>query len=118
MKIAIPLLDGKLFAHFGHCQSFALIDMDDASGTITAHSNVAAPPHEPGLLPVWLDERGVKLVITGGIGPRAQNLLEQRGIKVIAGIHEETPEALVAAYFAGTLSAGANACDHEPGHGC
>ena len=30
MKIAIPTLDGKLCAHFGHCEtfSFAEVDMD------------------------------------------------------------------------------------------
>jgi ATP-binding protein involved in chromosome partitioning len=118
MKIAIPLSEGKLFAHFGHCSAFALIDTDEKSGAITARNDIAAPPHEPGLLPVWLAERGVNLVMTGGIGPRAQDLLEQRGIRVIVGAPSDTPEALVAAYHARTLSTGANGCDHEPGHGC
>ena len=29
MKFAIPLADWKLTAHFGHCQEFALIDVED-----------------------------------------------------------------------------------------
>jgi len=28
MKIAIPLAEGKLTMHFGHCSSFALVDVD------------------------------------------------------------------------------------------
>jgi ATP-binding protein involved in chromosome partitioning len=117
MKIAIPLSEGKLFAHFGHCSAFALIDADEKAGTITGRKDVAAPPHEPGLLPVWLAERGVNLVMTGGIGPRAEDLLTQHGIKVIAGAPVETPEVLIASYFAGTLSTRANDCDHDKDHG-
>ena len=29
MKFAIPLANGKLTAHFGHCQEFALIEVVD-----------------------------------------------------------------------------------------
>ncbi len=29
MKIAIPLADGKLTAHFGHCHEFALIEVEN-----------------------------------------------------------------------------------------
>ena len=29
MKFAIPLAEGKLTAHFGHCQEFALVEVED-----------------------------------------------------------------------------------------
>ena len=118
MKIAIPVADGKLFGHFGHAPAFALIDTD-TSGAITAREDVEAPPHEPGVLPKWLAERNVELVMTGGIGPAARNLLKKRGIEVLIGVGGDTPEALVAAHFAGTLATGDNSCDHEheDGHG-
>ncbi len=118
MKFAIPVADGMLFGHFGHAPAFAIIDTDE-TGAITAREDVAAPPHEPGLLPKWLSERGVELVMTGGIGPAAVNLLAKRGIEVLSGVAGDTPEALVAAHFAGTLQTGANGCDHEHdgGHG-
>jgi predicted Fe-Mo cluster-binding NifX family protein len=112
VKIAIPLSDGKLFAHFGHCPAFALVDTNDKTGEIVARNEVTAPPHEPGLLPVWLAERGVDMVLTGGMGPRAQDLLAQKGIKVVTGVPGETPDSLVAAYYAGTLATGENACNH------
>jgi ATP-binding protein involved in chromosome partitioning len=113
MRIAIPVEDGKLFGHFGGAPSFALIDTDEETGAITAREDIEAPPHEPGLLPKWLSERGVELVMTGGIGPAARNLLAKRGIEVLTGVVADTPEALVAARHAGTLETGVNDCDHE-----
>ena len=34
MKVAIPLANGKLAMHFGHCERFALIDVDTAEKKI------------------------------------------------------------------------------------
>ena len=112
MKFAIPLADGKLAVHFGHCASFALIDIDQSTKTIQQREDVDAPPHEPGLLPPWLAERGVKRIIAGGMGQRARELFTAHGIEVTVGAGVETPEKLVADYLAGTLTVGGNACDH------
>jgi len=112
MKIAIPLADGKLTMHFGHCASLALIDVDLAGKTILKRSDVIPPPHEPGLLPPWLAERGVNMIIAGGMGQRAQGLFAAQDIQVFVGAAADTPEALVGHYLAGTLQTGANACDH------
>jgi Mrp family chromosome partitioning ATPase len=51
MKIAIPLADGKLAAHFGHCERFALLEVDLAAHKILKREEVETPPHQPGLLP-------------------------------------------------------------------
>ena len=68
MRIAIPMASGKLALHFGHCEQFALIDVDPATKQILNQDFVAAPDHQPGLLPRWLREKGVNVVISGGIG--------------------------------------------------
>lgn len=112
MKFAIPLAEGKLAIHFGHCAWFALIDTDAAGKIIANRQDVEAPPHQPGLLPPWLAERGVKRIIAGGMGQRAQQLFATHGIEVTVGAAVETPEKLVADYLAGTLRVGINACDH------
>lgn len=112
MIIAIPLEDGKLAQHFGHCASFAFMQTD-AANTVTERRDIEAPPHEPGLLPRWLSEHGVNLVICGGMGPRALDLLAQNGIKVITGAPVDTPENLIATHFQGTLETTANSCDHH-----
>lgn len=112
MRIAIPLAEGKLSMHFGHCERFALLDVDAAAKKITGREDVDAPPHEPGLLPPWLAERGANVIIAGGMGQRAQALFADQGIEVIVGVACDTPERLVGEYLAGTLRSGANLCDH------
>ncbi len=112
MKIAIPLADEKLSLHFGHCESFALIEVDETERTITGRESLEAPPHQPGLLPPWLAERGATVIIAGGMGQRAQQLFIARGIQVVVGAPAETPERLVEDFLAGTLRAGENICDH------
>ena len=112
MKIAIPTAGGRLCMHFGHCEQFALLDVDAAGKKVTGKTMVTPPPHEPGLLPKWLHERGVNVIIAGGMGQRAQGLFKENGIAVVVGAPAEVPETLVAQYLAGTLASGENVCDH------
>jgi len=112
MRIAIPLAEGKLCMHFGHCERFALVDAEPSTKQTLKKEEVEPPPHQPGLLPRWLAEKGVNVVIAGGMGQRAVNLFAEGGIKVVVGAPAETPEQLVDAYLNGTLKAGANVCDH------
>ncbi len=112
MKIAIPTMAGKLCAHFGHCETFAIIDVNDDSKTIENTTFVVPPPHEPGLLPKWLGEKNTNMIIAGGMGQRAQQLFQQNNISVVVGAPAEEPEVLVMAYLSGNLVSGVNACDH------
>jgi predicted Fe-Mo cluster-binding NifX family protein len=113
MRIAIPLSSGKLCGHFGHCERFALVDADPEVRSILKTSEVVAPPHEPGLLPAWLAERGATVIIAGGMGQRAQSLFHDHRISVVVGAPTgEAPEVLSRSYLAGTLQSGANVCDH------
>ena len=110
MKIAMPIQGGKLSQHFGHCEQFSLFDIEDRS--VLGREDLSSPPHEPGLLPRWLKEKGVNLVIAGGMGQRAQMIFEQAGIEVICGAPSEAPDIVVGSYLKGNLEAGDNACDH------
>ncbi len=112
MKIAIPTAEGKLCMHFGHCETFALIDIDADKNSIVSTQSVEPPPHEPGLLPRWLAEKGVNCVIAGGMGARAVTLFEERGIKVVTGAQGGSPEEIVKQFLSNSLTTGANACDH------
>jgi Mrp family chromosome partitioning ATPase/predicted Fe-Mo cluster-binding NifX family protein len=112
MRIAIPIADGRLAMHFGHCERFALIDVDPVEKRIVTREEVAAPEHQPGLLPRWLAERNVKTVIAGGMGSRAMDLFAENGIEVVVGASADPPDKLVADYLAGTLKTGGNVCDH------
>jgi predicted Fe-Mo cluster-binding NifX family protein len=110
MKFAIPLAEGKLTAHFGHCQEFALVDVED--NEIKNKETLVPPPHEPGVLPKWLHDLGTNVIIAGGMGGRALDLFAQNDIKVVVGAPSLTPEELVRQYLDNTLEAGANVCDH------
>jgi ATP-binding protein involved in chromosome partitioning len=112
MKIAIPLAEGRLAMHFGHCERFAILEVDEQAKTIQNTIELEPPPHEPGLLPRWLHEQGANVIIAGGMGKRAQDLFVQNEIKVVVGAPSESPEQLAAAYLAGTLKTGDNVCDH------
>ena len=112
MRYAVPTTNGRLAGHFGHCEHFAIIDADEATGTVAKKQLLAAPPHQPGLLPVWLSEHGVSTVIAGGMGARAQGIFAENRIRVIVGAPEGDPEEVVVAYIRGTLTTGENVCDH------
>lgn len=112
MKIAIPLVHGKLSLHFGHCEEFALVEVDPQTKTIKKKDILTSPPHQPGLLPKWLGEKGASVIIAGGIGSRAQGLFAEQNIDVVVGAPSDSPEVLVSAYLNGTLKSGENICDH------
>lgn len=112
MIIALPVADGTLCSHFGHCEHFAVVEVDETEKRIVKITEEVPPPHEPGVLPRWLGELGTNVVIAGGIGQHAQQLLAQSGIEVVAGAPADTPQNLVAAYMNGMLQPGENSCDH------
>lgn len=107
---AIPLENGQLCVHFGHCQQFALIEVENES--ITGETLVTPPPHEPGLLPAWLAEKGVTDVISGGMGQRAVNLFSAQNIQINVGAQTKNPKELVTDWLKNSLVTGSNACDH------
>jgi len=109
-KVAIPLAEGRLGNHFGHCQQFAVIRVKE--GLVDGKELHTPPPHEPGVLPRWLGDLGVNLIIAGGMGQWALSLCAEQGIGVITGSPGQEPETLVQCYLSGALVSGRNACDH------
>jgi len=108
--LVIPVANGKLSPHFGHCEEFAFIETE--KGEIKAHEMKTPPPHEPGVLPRWLYEQGADVVITGGMGDQAQQLLREKGIEVILGAPMDSPESIAHQFLSGSLVTGNNVCDH------
>ena len=112
MRIAIPVADGQVCMHFGHCQTCAVIDVDAGTKVISKREDIAPPPHEPGVLPKWLHGLDVNVIIACGMGQHAQRLFKENGVEVVVGASVDTPENLVKAYLDGNLQTGQNACDH------
>lgn len=111
MLIAIPVAEGQLCMHFGHCQTFRFFEID-ANNNIVRTEDKVPPLHEPGILPRWLGELKTDLVIAGGMGMRAQQLFTQAGVKVITGAPGDDPRKVVEAYLTNTLETGDNVCNH------
>jgi predicted Fe-Mo cluster-binding NifX family protein len=112
MRIAIPVTGGRLSEHFGHCEQFAIIDVDTDSKAVKSQELIAPPPHEPGILPKWLSSMCVNLIIAGGMGQRAQQLFKQNNIDVVIGAPDNSPQELVIQYLTDQLQCGQNVCDH------
>lgn len=108
--LVVPVSDGKLSSHFGHCKQFAFIEIQN--GKIAIKEMLTPPAHEPGVLPQWLNEQGADIVIAAGMGEKAQQLLTEKGIEVIIGAPMDSPESLINLYLSGALATGANICDH------
>jgi ATP-binding protein involved in chromosome partitioning len=117
LKIAIPLAGGRLADHFGHCEQFAMIEAHSETKAILRTTQVTPPPHEPGLLPRWLKQQGVRVIIAGGMGQRALSLFAESGITIKSGVSGKTAEELAQLFLEGRLISGPSACEHHE-HGC
>jgi ATP-binding protein involved in chromosome partitioning len=122
MKIALPVDGGKVSSHFGHAEKFAIFEVDCSSNSIADSIEAVPPPHEEGVLPEWLRDQGVNLIIAGGLGRKARQLFEEMGIDVVTGAPKDEPASVVRSHLDGTLESGDNACGHgaggEAGGGC
>jgi predicted Fe-Mo cluster-binding NifX family protein len=112
MRFALPVVEGKVATHFGHCSHFALFDVDDVTKAIVKREVIPSPGHQPGFLPAWLAEEGVSIVIASGMGSRAQAIFNENHIEVVVGVVGDDPEKVVLDYIKGALATGDNICDH------
>jgi predicted Fe-Mo cluster-binding NifX family protein len=107
---AIPTEDGKLCAHFGHCEKFAIVETEDQK--VVNEEYLTPPGHQPGVYPQFLAQQGVSVIISGGMGMKAQQLFAQNNIEVCVGVNAESPKKLVEQYLKDQLKTGQNLCDH------
>ena len=110
MRIAMPVFNGELATHFGHASEFMMFDTDDTG--VTDSRSATPPVHAPGVLPAWLKENGVNVILAGGMGNRAQALFQEAGIRVISGIIGGDPTTVVNDFLADRIQTGENPCAH------
>lgn len=112
MKIAVASDNGMVSGHFGHCESFMIYDTVD--GKVVTTEAVPNPGHKPGFLPVFLDDKGVNVIISGGMGGGAVDIFNEKNIEVITGAQGKA-EDLVTSYLLGELVSTGSVC-HEHQH--
>ena len=109
MRIAISTDANMVAPHFGRCEAYTLVDIDE--GQVTRQERVPNPGHEPGFLPAFLAQRDVTCIVAGGMGGRAKTLFDEKGIQTVVGVSgtlDETIEVL----RRGELRGGDSLCDH------
>lgn len=111
MKIALPVAQNQFCMHFGHCETFLVVTIDE-NNQICETTHLDPPPHAPGVIPKFLAEHKIDRILAGGMGHRALQMFEQMNISVVTGIAMSNPDDVIAAYLDGSLQTGANVCDH------
>ena len=112
MRIAISTDGDFVSSHFGRCPSFTIVDVEN--NKLTRKQVIDNPGHHPGFLPQFLHEKGVNLIIAGGMGQRATMLFSQAGIETMVGVSGSIDE-VIDGILKGTLKGGESLC--KPGSG-
>lgn len=111
--IAVTEENGLVFQHFGHTRYFALYEIE--SGKAVSKKIIDAEGSGHSALGGFLRENGVNLLICGGIGGGAKNVLAAAGIELISGADGAT-DAAVEAFLTGALTDDPAAeCTHHHG---
>ncbi|MHB1314527.1 MAG: NifB/NifX family molybdenum-iron cluster-binding protein [Christensenellales bacterium] len=112
MRIAVASENEMVTEHFGHCVNFNIYEVKN--GQIIKSKSTPNPGHKPGFLPNYLNDMGINVIISGGMGGGAIDIFNEKGIEVIVGAHGNAKEAATA-YLNGVLKSTGSVC-HEHQH--
>lgn len=101
MKIAVTYENGQVFQHFGHTEEFKIYTVED--NKVVSSEVVGTDGSGHGALAGFLKDRGVEVLICGGIGGGARTALTEAGIQLFPGAAGSADEQ-VTALLAGNLS--------------
>ena len=86
MKIAVASEGRNITEHFGHCENFNIFYIEDKK--IVKSESIPNPGHRPGFLPNYLNDLGVGVIISGGMGSGAVDIFREKGIEVVIGARD------------------------------
>ena len=112
MKIAVAGEGKNVTEHFGHCVNFLIYSVEN--GNITNEESIPNPGHKPGFLPNFLADRGVNVIISGGMGGGAVDIFNERNVEVVVGASGDAKTAVLN-YLKGELKTTGSVC-HEHQH--
>ncbi len=124
MKIAVPLTENKqIDDHFGHCEYYGVYTVSD-SKEIT-DMQILPSPQGCGCksnIAMELAGDGVTVMLAGGMGEGAVNVLDNFGIKVIRGCSGDATEVVKMFILGNLTDSGISCMQHEhhngEGHSC
>ncbi|NMA67745.1 MAG: dinitrogenase iron-molybdenum cofactor [Clostridiaceae bacterium] len=106
-KIGVACDDGEVSNYFGHCEKFIIFDT--VNKHIIKSKAINNPGHKPVFLPNFLDDLGVNVVISGGMGGGAIEIFNEKNIEVVIGASGEAKEA-AESYLEGSLESVGSPC--------
>lgn len=115
IKIAVASENNMVTEHFGHCINFNIFEIEN--NKVVSNQSIENPGHKPGFLPNFLNDLGVKVVISGGMGGGAIDIFNEKGIQVIVGAKGNARKA-VEKYLDGTLKSTGSICHEHKNHDC
>ncbi len=116
MKIAVASEGSMVTGHFGHCEGFTIFEVRD--NQISGKELIPNPGHKPGFLPNFLNDKGVNVIISGGMGRGAIEIFDEKGIEVVTGAAGEAETAALN-YLMGSLKSTGSVChEHQHSHDC
>ena len=109
-------LDSVVAPHFGRCPYYILAELEGSQvKRVEAVPNPYYGRHAPGQVPTFINEQGVDVMLTGGMGMRAIGFFQQYGIEAVTGASGTVRYALEQ-YLGGRLQ-GAEPCRDSHSHG-
>ncbi|WP_051904452.1 NifB/NifX family molybdenum-iron cluster-binding protein [Hippea jasoniae] len=112
IRVAMPLENDNLSEHFGHASKFAFFEIED--GKITTVEIEPAPEHFEGSFPNWIASKNADVIIVAGIGPKAVEIFESKGIRVITNVVPKDARSIVEDFIANKLDVSyKEVCDHH-----
>jgi predicted Fe-Mo cluster-binding NifX family protein len=113
MKIALPSNGTMVDGHFGHCEHFTVITVDDQKNIVS--QEIVQPPPGCGCksnIVGTLAGMGVSVMLAGNMGAGAVNVLNSHGIAVVRGCSGNVRK-VVEDWLGGSVSdSGASCADH------
>ncbi len=118
MKIAVPVTENyQIDDHFGHCEYYGIYTISEKNEITNVEKleSVQGCGCKSNIATV-LYENGVTIMLAGGIGGGAINVLNSVGIEVIRGCSGNATE-VVKLFIEGNISdSGSNCQQHENHH--
>lgn len=116
IKIAIPTTGTIVDNHFGHCERYTIITADD--NRVIVKSEILPSPQGCGCksnIASTFKEMGITVMLAGGIGEGAINVLNRQGINVIKGCSGDV-KALAESYLKDELIDSGESCTQHSNH--
>ena len=110
MKIALPSRGNMVDVHFGHCDYFTIITVDDQKRIV--NQEIVEPPADCGCKSNIVDtlaNMGVTVMLAGNMGAGAANVLASHGIDVVRGCSGNVRK-VVEDWLIGSLSDSGSSC--------